>query len=420
MIFSAISPVTRLLGRIYYQDEGAARPGILPRNVALAVNAVIFCGAFTGHIFFGWLGDKLGRKKAYGITLILMVVFSLASGFSFWRRTSQGVMETLCFFRFWLGFGVGGVYPLSATIMSEYANRRTRGRYIAAVFAMQGVGHLMAGIVALILSGAFDQAFKAPAYNDDPIHSTVRQADYVWRIIFMFGAFPAAFTFFWLMKVPETARYTILVAGDAKQAAADMSKLLHSNIEAEEEKVTKLSDNPKFSFGLFSKEFLKCHGLHLLVTSSTWFLLDIAFYSQNLFQQDILPLTGWIPSARRMNALKEVNEIAKAQIFIALFAEIFPTRLRSTCHGISAAAGKAGVIVGAFGFFYAAQPSGIGVRHSLIILAFINLLGMLVTCIFSYPKKIHFGLPEPKRKSLEDLTGEKEEFGETEQPVSST
>ncbi|CAI9775977.1 unnamed protein product [Fraxinus pennsylvanica] len=37
-------------------------------------------------------------------------------------------------------------------------------------------------------------------------------------------------------------------------------------------------------------------------------------------------------------------------------AEIFPARLRSTCHGISAAAGKAGAIVGAFGFLYASQP----------------------------------------------------------------
>ncbi|KAL9285043.1 hypothetical protein ACSQ67_024573 [Phaseolus vulgaris] len=39
-------------------------------------------------------------------------------------------------------------------------------------------------------------------------------------------------------------------------------------------------------YGLFSKEFLTCHGLYLLGTSSTWFLLDIAFYSQNLFQKD--------------------------------------------------------------------------------------------------------------------------------------
>ncbi|MFS7926156.1 Low affinity inorganic phosphate transporter 1 [Helianthus anomalus] len=91
-------------------------------------------------------------------------------------------------------------------------------------------------------------------------------------------------------------------------------------------------------------------------------------------------------------------------------AEIFPARLRSTCHGISAAAGKAGAIVGAYGFLYAAQsrdpkktdagyPAGIGIRYSLIVLGVINLLGMAFT----------FLVPEPKGKSLEELSRENEE-----------
>lgn len=57
-------------------------------------------------------------------------------------------------------------------------------------------------------------------------------------------------------------------------------------------------------------------------------------------------------------------------------AEIFQARMRSTCHGISAAAGRAGGIVGVFGFFYISQekdparrlsdiPAGIGRRSTL-------------------------------------------------------
>lgn len=68
-------------------------------------------------------GDRLGRKKVYGMTLMLMVFAAIASGLSF-GHTPASVMTTLCFFRFWLGFGIGGDYPLSATIMSEYANTR--------------------------------------------------------------------------------------------------------------------------------------------------------------------------------------------------------------------------------------------------------------------------------------------------------
>lgn len=52
-------------------------------------------------------------------------------------------------------------------------------------------------------------------------------------------------------------------------------------------------------------------------TTSTWFLLDIAFYSQNLFQKDIFTAIGWIPSAEKMNAIHEVYRIARAQTLIA-------------------------------------------------------------------------------------------------------
>ncbi|WMV46904.1 hypothetical protein MTR67_040289 [Solanum verrucosum] len=85
--------------------------------------------------------------------------------------------------------GIGGDYPLSATIMSEYANKKTRGAFIAAVFAMQGFGILGGGIFAIIISAVFQACFKAPAYQVDPLGSTVPQADYVWRIILMVGHF---------------------------------------------------------------------------------------------------------------------------------------------------------------------------------------------------------------------------------------
>ncbi|XP_021290515.1 probable inorganic phosphate transporter 1-7 [Herrania umbratica] len=464
-----ISLVTKLLGRIYYHKEGAASPGALPPNVSAAVTGVAFCGTIAGQVFFGWLGDKMGRKRVYGMTLMLMVICSVASGLSL-GHDPQAVMATLCFFRFWLGFGIGGDYPLSATIMSEYANKKTRGAFIAAVFAMQGFGILAGGMVAIIVSAAFKAKYPAPTYEMDANGSTVPEADYVWRIILMFGSIPALLTYYWRMKMPETARYTALVAKNAKQAAADMSKVLQVDLEAELEK---LEPNKGSDFGLFTREFLIRHGLHLLGTTSTWFLLDVAFYSQNLFQKDIFSAIGWIPNAKTMNALEEVYKIARAQTLIALCstvpgywftvalidkmgrfkiqlmgfffmtvfmfalaipyhhwtlpdnrigfvimysltfffanfgpnattfvvpAEIFPARLRSTCHGISAASGKAGATVGAFGFLY------VGVKKSLIILGFINLLGMLFT----------FLVPEAKGKSLEEISGEAEQENGTE------
>ncbi|XP_078178144.1 putative inorganic phosphate transporter 1-12 [Carex rostrata] len=477
-----ISLVTKLLGRIYYTIPGSPNPGTLPPNVAAAVNGVAFCGTLSGQLFFGWLGDKMGRKRVYGMTLMMMVLASVASGLSF-GSTPSSVMGTLCFFRFWLGFGIGGDYPLSATIMSEYANKKTRGAFIAAVFAMQGFGILTGGIITLIVSACFNAIYPSPAYEVNPTGSLPPQADFIWRFILMIGAAPAVLTYYWRMKMPETARYTALVAKNAQQAAADMAKVLQVEIAHENEKREEAT--PDKDFGLFSRKFFKKHGWHLIGTASCWFLLDIAFYSQNLFQKDIFTAINWIPKGHTMSAMEEVYRIARAQTLIALCgtvpgywftvalidrigrfkiqvggflfmtafmlglafpyhhwtepgnhvgfvvmygltfffanfgpnsttfvvpAEIFPARLRSTCHGISAAAGKAGAIIGSFGFLYAAQnqnpaltdhgyPAGIGVKNSLFVLAACNLLGALCTLL----------VPESNGKSLEEMSGENED-----------
>ncbi|XP_062086822.1 low affinity inorganic phosphate transporter 1-like [Humulus lupulus] len=476
-----ISLVTKLLGRIYYHVEGSTRPGSLPPNVSAAVNGVALCGTLAGQLFFGWLGDKLGRKRVYGVTLILMVVSSIGSALSF-GSSPTAVVVTLCFFRFWLGFGIGGDYPLSATIMAEYSSTTTRGAFIAAVFAMQGFGILSGGAVAILISHIFRSVFPAPAYSVDPLASTPAEADYVWRIILILGALPAVLTYYWRMTLPETPRYTALVAKDQKKACQDMSKVLQVDIQ--NDSTISVEERNEKSFGLFSSQFLKRHGFHLLGTAAAWFFVDVAYYSQNLFQKDIFSAVGWLPAAKTMSALDELFKIGRAQFLIALCgtvpgywftvalidrigrfkiqtagfffmtvfmfslalpyhhwtaagnhtgfvvmygltfffanfgpnattfivpAEIFPARFRSTCHGISAAAGKAGAIVGAFGFLYAAQsqdktktdagyPAGIGMKNSLMVLGVINLFGLLFT----------FLVPESKGKSLEEMSRENE------------
>ncbi|KAJ6730894.1 SOLUTE CARRIER FAMILY 22 MEMBER [Salix viminalis] len=448
-----ISLVTKLLGRIYYHVDGAAKPGSLPPNVSAAVNGVALIGTLAGQLFFGWLGDKLGRKRVYGLTLMLMVLCSVCSGLSF-GHDAKAVISTLCFFRFWLGFGIGGDYPLSATIMSEYASKKTRGAFIAAVFAMQGFGILGGGIFAIIMSTVFDAKFSAPAYQVDPIASTIPQADYLWRIILMVGALPAALTYYWRMKMPETARYTALVAKNAKQAASDMSKVLQVDLEAETQKIERLDDGkPANSFAkIFSRRISSAQSdgspaktmnavqevyriaraQTLIALCSTvpgyWFTVAfidkigrftiqlMGFFFMTVFMFAIaIPYKHWTHSENRIGFVVMysftfffANFGPNATTFVVP-AEIFPARFRSTCHGISAASGKLGAIIGAFGFLYLAQnqdkakadagyPAGIGVRNSLLVLGVVNFLGLLFT----------FLVPESKGKSLEEMSGENE------------
>lgn len=90
-------------------------------------------------------------------------------------------------------------------------------------------------------------------------------------------------------------------------------------------------------------------------------------------------------------------------------AEVFPTHWRSSAHGFCAACGKAGAIVGAFGFLYASKDPkkasdlkdyghiGIGLQKSLGILAATNAIGFVINLFF---------VPETKGKSLEEINGE--------------
>ena len=507
----SIGLLTKLIGHIYYD-------GNMPINVTSAISAVALCGTLLGQIIFGWAGDRFGRKSVYGVTLLIMMGSSICSGLSF-GQTRDSIVATLCFFRFLLGVGVGGDYPLSATIMAEYSSKSRRGSFVAAVFAMQGIGILAAAAVTSIVSAGFrDNSIENPTH-----------ADYTWRVVLMFAAVPTCLTLYARNRMPETARFTLHVKKDAAKVERDMKQFVGA---------TSASTIKTKKF-IFTREFF----IKLIGCCTTWFLLDIAYYSQNLFQSDIYKTIGWVPainvywpqasmasfqvSTKKicssampfllypgtasnytvvgqancnpnlhmctskaagcwMTPLDETFLLARAQAiialastvpgywvtvftiehlgrwniqmlgfffmtlfmgflagfydyfldhiggFVAMYAltfffsnfgpnattfvipsEVFPASMRTTCHGIAAAAGKAGAIIGAFGFLYASKdpsnPSdraaygniGIGIRNSLFVLTGVNFAGMVFTLM----------VPEPKGASLEENSGELEENG---------
>lgn len=77
--------------------------------------------------------------------------------------------------------------------------------------------------------------------------------------------------------------------------------------------------------------------------------------------------------------------------------ELFPARFWSTCHGLSAASGKAGVIIGAFVVqMFTVRGTSSQIKHSMLALAFTNMLGFCCT----------FLVTETKGRSLEEISGE--------------
>ena len=130
--------------------------------------SICFVGALISQIFIVPLADRYGRKLILEVCLVIMTTtsffsvtitsfftihFSILSisififigwfqAFTFYDTQNKAdgphVIGSICFWRFFLGVGVGGIYPISAVIMAEYSPTALRGCYLVLVSASQG------------------------------------------------------------------------------------------------------------------------------------------------------------------------------------------------------------------------------------------------------------------------------------------
>ncbi|TIA34837.1 inorganic phosphate transporter [Aureobasidium pullulans] len=112
-IFS-INLVMPMIGHIYYSNN------IVPREYQVAINIATLGGSILGQLGFGIAGDWLGRRKAYGLELIITVAAALGSAMaSNGMNGSMSLIGWLIFWRLIMGIGIGADYPLSAILCSE-------------------------------------------------------------------------------------------------------------------------------------------------------------------------------------------------------------------------------------------------------------------------------------------------------------
>ena len=414
--------------------------GTIGKSELALLGAAALMGAAVGQVLFGWLGDRLGRRRVYGFTLSLMAIGAVGSALS----VSLGGLSTLTvliLWRFVLGVGVGGDYPLSATIMSEYSNVQSRGRLVASVFAMQGFGLLAGAGVSL------------------GVVYFVPNLDLAWRVILGLGALPAVLTIYYRLRIPETPRFD-LARGKVGAAAQTVGAITG---------VTVAPSSTGSSLGVPFRQILRSYGILIFGTAASWFLLDIAFYSTSIFNPLILKQIGFA-SAASYPALEQVRRLALGNVLITLVAsvpgywaavalidrvgrrplqyigfgvmaaaflflstdwisletvlpaflaiygltfffanlgpntttfvypsEVFPTAFRTTGHGIAAASGKIGAVVAVFVFATFYQVYGLPWFFGL--LAAVSFVGFLLTLAL---------LPETSQRSLEDVSGEDE------------
>jgi MFS family permease len=117
--------------------------GASPTEIGLVSSAAVV-GAIFGAFGLGRLTDRIGRSLAFRLDLGLFVVFALLSGLA-WS------IPVLIAFRFILGVGVGADYPISASYVSEIAPARLRVRLLVGAFAFQAVGQVLGALVGLLI-----------------------------------------------------------------------------------------------------------------------------------------------------------------------------------------------------------------------------------------------------------------------------
>lgn len=389
------------------------------------VESTALLASAIGALLFGRVADMLGRKRIYGVEVLVLAAGAIGSAFSpnIWWLIGP---------RFVLGLGIGGDYPVSAIIMSEYAGKASRGMMVTLVFAMQAAG--------LILGPLFASALLATHVDQN----------LVWRILLGFGAVPALAVYGSRRHLKETPRF-LHAAAQEEDASGRLVRAAH--YDAKHQSVSfwdgfhrLVNDNKLLS--------------RLVGVSLAWFLMDFAYYGNTVSSplvlaalgahHDLLRKTmtqlvifvvfaapGYAVAVLTMDKLGRktiqslgfgmmavafavialVPHIEKKVIpFVIIYgisffftefgpnattfvypSEVFPVRVRSTGHGIAAALGKLGGFVGVFTFPFLMRWHGLLAAESGA--ALVSVLGLTATLLL---------LPETKGKSLEELSSEPE------------
>jgi PHS family inorganic phosphate transporter-like MFS transporter len=387
-------------------------------QIALLNGASLASAAF-GAIFFGWLADKFGRKKMYGLEMLILIVGALSSAVS-------PSFAFLLLARILVGIGIGGDYPTSAVVASEHANRKNRGFLVLLVFAMQALGLIVGPLLAAAL-----MALHIPH-------------DWVWRLLLGLGAVPAVSVLYLRRQLKESARFKA-----TQDTPVEVSRVV-SEISGYKDGVV---DSKIIPPKLLSSKWLKC----LIGTAGAWFCLDVAFYgngvSSMLIMKAINPhstimvhtllaaliflvfaVPGYFMAAKFVDKVGRkplqifgfgimamcylsIAFVPHIQTILPLFigvfgisfffvnfgpnsttflipSEIFPTKIRARGHGLSAATGKVGAFIGAFllPFILASQ----GLSFTMALVSIVAVVGMGLTLL----------VPEMKGVALDSNSNE--------------
>ncbi|KAH0534006.1 hypothetical protein FGG08_007391 [Glutinoglossum americanum] len=380
-----------------------------------AVTYLEVAGIVFGQILVGVLGDWIGRR--WGLlqdaTIMFLGLLMLTAS---WGITLNGWVICYAWSLFIYGVGVGGEYPMTATSGMENAvgsgklstreDRLHRGRKVTSAFLMQGWGQFFNQVILILSLIVFHHGTGKPPY------STV-SAQWTFRISF---AIPAIGTL-WLLyyrayKMPAASRQLLIAKRKNRVTGYDTTSL-------------------KLTFTHFAPR--------VLATSGAWFCNDVFFYGNKLFQSQFIAvispgskslMEGWlynlinvkmqivgfmldfvlfvIPAFHYKFYTKKAhihdfqtmyflssffNQFGPNAVTFLVAAEVFPTPIRATAHGFSAAIGKLGALCASILYNY------IDTQTKFYVVPWFGLFGAMLTYLF-LPDTTGLDLKEQDRRWL--------------------
>ncbi|TEB27607.1 inorganic phosphate transporter [Coprinellus micaceus] len=294
-----INPVTTML---QYRLYGGKH---LPADLEGLVKAGANIGSVIGQFLFGYLADSLGRHKVYGKELMLIIFATIMTITTpTGQLTPDHSLIYLAIWRIVLGVGVGGDYPMSASVTSDRANIRKRGTMLTYIFANQGWGSLAGSLVIITLLAIYKHTIDVEGH--------ISKVDGIWRIAVGLSLIPAFGTLYQRLTLGESTRYEKskklsefgpTSPSDSEEGISKLKDL--SGKECDATQVKNVDDNADVR-SLAPEEVVKKpahfkgeyfrrweNAKLLFATSASWFLLDIAFYGINLNQNVVLQQIGF-------------------------------------------------------------------------------------------------------------------------------
>jgi len=195
-----------LVGSLGGAIADSPRLQLTETQVGLTASAYL-AGAVVGALFFGWLTDRLGRKKLFTITVLIYLVATIASGFA-WNFTSFAL------FRFVTGMGIGGEYAAVNATIQELIPARKRGFTDLVINGSFWLGAALGALGAVV---ALDPGVIDPELG--------------WRVAFVIGGLIGLVVLLLRRFIPESPRW--LVTHGRPEEASEVVRAIEARVERE-------------------------------------------------------------------------------------------------------------------------------------------------------------------------------------------